>query len=223
MLTGDCYMSPDTDGSVAWLYQCPKFLSPLKIADRCYDRIPIEYGGKTHSIDPITRRTFIFANEIPCQRTYENMFQLDLDEATSWYKLSPAPEPVHLLNAPLTFEPTEIGHIIEPQEYDLQRSGLYSPAQIKDFWDNVIHNSVSATINKKLTRRILTDGKNVRSMESGKLGQAISLNNRMIECILTHSFHPTSSLSSSNQPLDLLLIIWKNMVFGLQFCFFSNL
>ena len=148
MLTGDRSMFLDTDGSVAWLYQCPKIISPLKILDRCYDRIPIEYEGKTHFIDPITRKTFPFANEIPCQGTYGNMFHLNLDVATSWYKLSPAPEPV---NKPLISEPTEIGHITEPEEYVLQRSGLYSPDQIKDFWDNVIHNSASATILKKLT------------------------------------------------------------------------
>ena len=46
MLTGDRSMFLDTDGSVAWLYQCPKVISPLKILDRCYDRIPIEYEGK---------------------------------------------------------------------------------------------------------------------------------------------------------------------------------
>ena len=148
---------------------------PLKILDRCNDRIPIEYEGKTHFIDPITRQPFPFANEIRRKGTYGNTFQLDIDVATSWYKLSPVPEPV---NAPLIFEPTEIGHITEPEEYNLQRSGLYSPAQVKDFWDKVIQNSAYSIL-KKLTRRILTNGNNVRIMESGNLDQALSFNNRM--------------------------------------------
>ena len=31
MLTGNRSMFLDTDGSVAWLYQCPEFLSPLRV------------------------------------------------------------------------------------------------------------------------------------------------------------------------------------------------
>ena len=33
MLTGNRSMFLDTDGSVAWLYHCPKFLSPLRVLD----------------------------------------------------------------------------------------------------------------------------------------------------------------------------------------------
>ena len=35
MLTGTGSMYLDTDGSVAWLYHCPKFLSPLRVLDKC--------------------------------------------------------------------------------------------------------------------------------------------------------------------------------------------
>ena len=34
-----------TDESVTWLYHCPKFLSPLRVLDRCYDQIPICLNG----------------------------------------------------------------------------------------------------------------------------------------------------------------------------------
>ena len=175
MLTGNRSMFLDTDGSVAWLYHCPPKLSYLKILDRCYDRIPIDYEGQTHFVDPITRQTFKFANEIECQGTYRNMFQLDLNVENSWYKLSPAPEPQ---NPPLIFEPTEIGHITSFPTYDTQRAGMYTPGQIKDFWDNVIHNSASDSILKKLTRRLLTNGQRVRILESENLERAMSMNNQ---------------------------------------------
>ena len=43
MLTGNPSMFLETDGSVAWLYHCPKFHSPLHTMSQCYDKIPILY------------------------------------------------------------------------------------------------------------------------------------------------------------------------------------
>ena len=47
MLTGNRSMFLNTDGSVAWLYHCPKLLSPLRVLDKCYDRIPILFERTT--------------------------------------------------------------------------------------------------------------------------------------------------------------------------------
>ena len=57
MLTGNRSMFLDTDGSVAWLYHCPNFLSPLRVLDKCYDRIPILFERTTKILDPINRQT----------------------------------------------------------------------------------------------------------------------------------------------------------------------
>ena len=56
----------DTDGSVAWLYHCPKSLSPLRVLDKCYDRFPILFERTTKFVDYITCQTYDFASEIPC-------------------------------------------------------------------------------------------------------------------------------------------------------------
>ena len=40
MLTGNRSMFLETDGSVAWLYHCPKVHSPLHTMNQCYDKIP---------------------------------------------------------------------------------------------------------------------------------------------------------------------------------------
>ena len=55
---------------------------------------------------------------------------------------------------------------------------MYTPGQFKDFWDNVIHHSASDSILKKLTRRLLTNGQQVRILDSGNLDQAMSLNSQ---------------------------------------------
>ena len=57
MLTGNGSIFLDTDRSVAWLYQCPKFLPPLTVLHKCYDRIPILFERTTNFVDSMTRQT----------------------------------------------------------------------------------------------------------------------------------------------------------------------
>ena len=83
MLTGNCSIFLEIDGIIGFLYTCPRKTSPLKVHDRCYDRFPIFYDGKTLFVSPFTRQTFPFANEIDCRDTFKNLFQLDLDKNNS--------------------------------------------------------------------------------------------------------------------------------------------
>ena len=53
-------------------------------------------------VDPISRQTFPFDNEIHRVGGYKNAFQLDLDDLKSWYQLMPAPIP---FKTPLVFAP----------------------------------------------------------------------------------------------------------------------
>ena len=43
LLTGNGSNFLYVEGSTARLYDCPRFLSPLHITDRCFDRIPIHF------------------------------------------------------------------------------------------------------------------------------------------------------------------------------------
>ena len=96
MLSGNRSMFLDTDGSFAWLYHCPKFLSSLRVLDKCYDRIPILFEWTTKFVDPITRQTYDFSSEIPCLGQYTNVFQLDFENDNSWYQH--LPDPLLLIN-----------------------------------------------------------------------------------------------------------------------------
>ena len=73
--------------------------------------------------------------------------------------------------------------------FDTRRAGMYTPNQMKNFWDNVIHNSASDTLLKKLPRTILTRGNSVRISEPGNLECFLSLNDRLLlDHLLTPSF-----------------------------------
>ena len=90
LLTGNRSNFLYVEGSPAWLFDCPHFLSPLFRADRCYDRIPIHFNGT-----PIT-----------CDNNSRNIIELDPDsDDQDVYFLGPEPikrEP------PLTFTPSQI-------------------------------------------------------------------------------------------------------------------
>ena len=148
MLTGNRSILLDTDGSVAWLYHCPKYLSLLRVLTKSYICIPIYHNDRTRFVDPITRQTFDFAEEISCSGGARNPFQLNMELPNSWYQI--IPEPVHF-KTPKIFELTEFGHITQFANYDIQSAGLFTPGQLKDFWDNVIHNAASNSISKKIT------------------------------------------------------------------------
>ena len=166
----------DTDGSVAWLYHCPKIFSPLRVVDKCYDRIPILFERTTKFVDPITPQTYDFSSEILCLGDYTNVFQLDLENDNSWYQLLRDSMP---FNKPLLFKPTELGHITQFPTSDTRRAGMYTPKQMNNLWDNIIHASASDTVLKKLTRTILTQGNTVRISDPRNLERLLSLNDRL--------------------------------------------
>ena len=66
---------------------------------------------------------------------------------------------------------------------------MYTPKQMKNFWDNIIHASASDTVLKKLTRTILTQGNTVRISDPGNLERLLSLDDRLLmDHLLTPSF-----------------------------------
>ena len=152
MLTGNRSMFLDTDGSIGWLYHCPKRNSPLQVLEQCYDRIPIHYDGRTMFVDPITRQTYPFANEVDCVGGYKNAYQLDIDNENSWYHLMPAPVP---LQPPKIFSSRVISSIPKFTGYESQRAGIYTPNQLKSFWDNILHSEASKSVLTKISREVL--------------------------------------------------------------------
>ena len=66
---------------------------------------------------------------------------------------------------------------------------MFTPKQMKNFWDNIIHASASDTVLKKLTRTILTQGNTVRISDPGNLERLLSLDDRLLmDHLLTPSF-----------------------------------
>ena len=88
MLTGNRSMFLETDGSLAWLYHCPKVHSPLHTMNQCYGRIPILYKGEIRFVDPVTRQIYPYAVTQKCAHRTKNLFQLDMDQEDFWKTLT---------------------------------------------------------------------------------------------------------------------------------------
>ena len=77
MLTCNRSMFLETDGSVAWLYHCPKAHLPLHTM--------ILYRGQIQFVDPLTRQTYPHATAQNYSDRIMNLFQLDMDHEDFWY------------------------------------------------------------------------------------------------------------------------------------------
>ena len=67
-------------------------------------------------VDPITRQTFEYASQIPCENNPQNVISLDPD-TDQCYVL--APQPINK-DPPLLFEPTQVQTVISPNIFLLK-------------------------------------------------------------------------------------------------------
>ena len=137
LLTGNRRNFLYVEGSTAWLYDCPHFLSPLYKADRCFDRLPIHFKDTLMYVDPITRQTYDYATPITCDNNTRNIIELDLDsDDQDFYILGPEPTK---RKPPLMSTPSQIKTTIRPKTFTAQDdAGMYSNAELDQFWNRIL-------------------------------------------------------------------------------------
>ena len=153
LLTGNRINFLYVEGSTAWLYDCPHFVSPLYKADKCFDRIPIYYRETIMYVDPTTRQTFNYATPIECGNNPQNIIELDPD-SDDFYVLTP--EPLKR-EAPQMFKPTQIKTTITPNTFTAQDAGIYSNAELDQFWNRVLFTTHSDTTFQLLGKSLSYD------------------------------------------------------------------
>ena len=142
-LTGNRSNFLYVEGSTAWLYDCPHFLSPLYTADRCFDRIPIHFKDTLMYFAPITRQTYDYAPPITCDNNPNNLIELDPDfDYQDFYILGP--EPIKR-KPPLLFTPSKIKTTKRSNTLKAQDAGIYSNAELNQFWNRILFSKNSDT------------------------------------------------------------------------------
>ena len=155
LLTGNRSNFLYVEGSTAWLYDCPHFISPLYKADKCFDRIPIHYRETIIYVDTITRQTFNYATPIEWGNNPQNIIELDPDtDDGDFYVLTPDPLK---REAPQMFKPTQIKTTITPNTFTAQDAGIYSNAKLDQFWNRVVFAKHSDTTLQLLGKSLSYD------------------------------------------------------------------
>ena len=155
LLTGNRSNFLYVEGSTAWLYDCPHFISSLYKADKCFDSIPIHYRETIMYVDPITRQTFNYATSIECGNNPQSIIELDPDSNDGdFYVLTP--EPLKR-EAPQMFKPTQIKTTITPNTFTAQDAGIYSNAELDQFWNRVLFAKHSDTTLQLLGKSLSYD------------------------------------------------------------------
>ena len=139
-----------TDGSIAYMYSCPEQRSPLQSVSRCYNRIPVYYKNSIMYVDPVTRQTFVDADETPCDGHIDNTFHMDLNDRKSWYNLIPY---IDSGDIPEYFSPTNIIRPLSPFSLETAaKAGMHTPKAVAKFWSKVTSNvNENAQLKKIMT------------------------------------------------------------------------
>ena len=168
LLTGNRSNFLYVEGSTAWLYDCPHFISPLYRADKCFDRILIQYRETIMYVDPITRQTFNYATPIECGNNPQNNIELDPDtNDEDFYVLTPDPLKSE---APQMFKPTQIKTTITPNTFTAQDAGIDSNAELDQFWNRVVFVKGSDTTLQLLGKLLSYDFITVRNEQHSHTG-----------------------------------------------------
>ena len=87
-------------------------------------------------VDPITRQTYDYATPITCDNTPRNIIELDPDsDDQDFYILGPQPIK---RKPPLMFTPSQIKTTIRPNTFTAQDAGIYSNAELGQFWNRTL-------------------------------------------------------------------------------------
>ena len=86
-------------------------------------------------VDPITRQTYDYATPVTCDNNPRNIIELDPDsDDQDFYILGPEP----IKRKPrLMFTPSQIKTTIRPNTFTAQDAGIYSNAELDQFWNRV--------------------------------------------------------------------------------------
>ena len=87
-------------------------------------------------VDPITRQTHDYATAIPCDNNPRNIIELDPDTGSQeFYSLRP--ERIKR-KPPLMFTPNQFKITIRPTTFTAQDAGMYSNAELDQFWNRIL-------------------------------------------------------------------------------------
>ena len=133
LLTGNRSNFSYVEGSTAWFYDCPHFLSPLyKLTDALIVVQPIHFKDTHMYVDPITRQSHDYATPNASDITPRNIIELDPDsDDQDFYILGPE---LNKRKPPLMFTPSQNKTSIRTITFIAQDAGIYTNDELDQIW-----------------------------------------------------------------------------------------
>ena len=152
MLPGNRSIFLSTNGSLAWLYYCPFVRSPPHLMNQCYDKIPIFYKNAIIFVDPITRQTYPDSQVQNYSDRIKNLFQFDMEDESSRFTIKPTLE--HR-KRPAVFGLKGVTLVSRRLFGGAGDAGLYTHAQLSEFWHNILISAASKKALQKFSRELV--------------------------------------------------------------------
>ena len=151
MLTDNRSMFLETDGSVAWFRHCPNVHSPLHTKNPCYDKLPIFHRGQIQFFDPTIRQTYHHAAAQNCSDRIKNLSQLDIDQDSSSYTLTPG---FVRQDKPAIFRPQDVKPVVSHSFAGSQNADMHTRNELEGFWDSILINAASRAALEKFSEKL---------------------------------------------------------------------
>ena len=152
MLTANRSMFLSTDGSLAWFNKCPLMRSPPHVMNECYEKIPMFYKNAIFFVEPITWQRYPDAQVQNCSDRIKNLFQFDWDDENSWFTFTPTLE--HR-KRPAVFGRKDVTPVSRRAFGGAGAAGIYTRAQLSEFWDNIFISAASRKALQKFSRELI--------------------------------------------------------------------
>ena len=120
--------------------------------NQCYNEIPVLYRNSIFSVDPITQQTYPDSQDQNCSYRIKILFQFDMEDENSWFTITPNLE---RRKRPAVFEPKYVTPVSRKTFGGAGDAGVYTRAQLSEFWDNIVISAASRKALQKISRELI--------------------------------------------------------------------
>ena len=162
MLTANRSMFLSTDGSLAWFHHCFLMRSAPHVMNQYNDKTPTFYKNAIFFVDAITRQTYPNARVQNCPDRIKNFLQFDMEKENSWFTITPTLE--HR-KRPAVFGPKDVTPVSRRAFGGAGDVGIYTRAQLSEFWDNIVISAASRKALQKVSRKLIVPNTAIHGQE----------------------------------------------------------
>ena len=151
IITRNRTMFLSTDGSLAWLYDCPLMRSLPHVMNQCFEKNPIFYKNAIFLVGAITQQTYPDVQVQICSDRIRNLFQFGMEDENSWFTVTPTLE--HKKRAAV-FGPKHVTPVSRRTFEGARDAGIFTPAQLFKIWDKILISAPSRKALQKFCRKL---------------------------------------------------------------------